>query len=112
MNRPALTARLTAVVGEHEAQELLETPNFRLGGRTPDELLDAQDFSPVEIMVRDMEAREASRRDFIRLPQYDVDEIDELASDPIHDSIPQRRHSRGAGRIFAILDELGKGGSK
>jgi hypothetical protein len=113
MTARILRARLVAVVGEYEAQELLEAPNFALGGRCPIDLLDSGNFRPIEIMLRDMEAREASRRDFMSVPHHDVDEIDmELEADPILDRIPQRRHSRGAGRIFAILDQLEKGGSK
>ena len=111
MNRQTITARLVAVVGQHEAQELLETPNFNLGGQTPQDLIDAGNLAPVETLVRDMEAREASRRDFIKLPPSIAnDEIDELDADPILDRLPQRRHSRGAGRIFAILDNLEQGG--
>lgn len=111
--RHHLTARLSAIVGEHEAQELLETPNFHLGGRTPIDLLDSGNFRPLEIMLSDMEARERTRRDFITPPApLDFDEIDHLASDTILDHVPQRRHSRGSGRIFAILDQLETGGSK
>lgn len=40
------------------------------------------------------------------------DEIDmEVASDPALDRLPQRRSTRGAGRIFQILDELEQGGN-
>lgn len=34
------------------------------------------------------------------------EEVDELASDPIHDRIPHTRSSRGAGRLFQILDDI------
>tara|TARA_R110000868_G_scaffold287568_1_gene547911 strand:+ start:144 stop:482 length:339 start_codon:yes stop_codon:yes gene_type:complete len=112
MNTHTIKSRLVAVVGPHEAQELLEAPNAALGGMTPQDMLDSGNLAPVEIMVRDMELAARSRRDFMRLPQDDIDDIDDLASDPIFDHIPQRRHSRGSGRIFAILDQLEKGGLK
>lgn len=52
-----------------------------------------------------------ARRDFLRSQPHDFDSIDfemeeAAASDPIHDHLPQTRSSRGAGRLFAILDEL------
>jgi hypothetical protein len=106
MSRQAITARLVAVVGEHEANELLETPNFALGGRTPAELIEAGNFRPVEILIRDMEAREASRRDFIRLPQYDVDGIDDPAADPLFDHLPQMRGHGKIKRVLQMLDDL------
>ena len=48
-----------------------------------------------------------ARRDHLPQLSHDLDDIDhEVAGDPIIDSIPQRRHSRGSGRIFRILDQL------
>lgn len=71
-----LVNRLVRIVGEAEAHELLETPNFQLGGRTPQELIDQDNLRPVEILISDMEARERSRRDFITQPFHEVDEIE------------------------------------
>lgn len=106
MNLHTLRNRLDALVGESEAQELWEAPNASLQGRTPQELIDQGNLRPVEILIRDMEARERTRRDFINLPKHEVDDIDDAASDPLIDRIPQRRHSGGSGRLFRILDQL------
>lgn len=51
-----LHLRLAALVGDEQALELLESPNSHLGGRTPLELIDKDDFAPVEAMIREMEA--------------------------------------------------------
>lgn len=54
---------------------------------------------------------QTSPRDFIRQLQSEgFDEIgievENVASDPVLDRLPQRRDTKGSGRIFAILDEL------
>jgi len=71
----------------------------------------------IEGLVSDHARRDklpSSQRDFIKPPAPPIfDEIDlEAASEPILDRLPQRRHSKGSGRIFAILDSLEKGGSR
>lgn len=106
MNRQTFTRRLSALVGEGEAHELLETPNFHLGGRTPQELIDSGNLAPVEIMLRDMEAREASRRDFIQYPHHEV------AGNPLLDRLPEYRGHGKIRRVLALLDELEQGGTQ
>ena len=86
--------RLALIVGDYQANELLEAPNFALGGRTAQELLDRGQFRPVEILVAEIEA------------QHDLSDIDENAADPILDRLPQVRSEGGVARIFSILDEL------
>ncbi len=103
MSRPALTRRLAALVGEAEAYDLLQTPNAALGGRIPDDLIDAGNFLPVEILIRDMEAREASRAAFInpaRSPE----------ADPIRDHAPSVQGHGRIKRVLELLDSLDEGG--
>jgi hypothetical protein len=108
MTARILRARLVAVVGEHEAQELLEAPNGSLGGRSPQDLLDERDFAPVETLIRDMELKAASRRDFIHVHHRDdFDEIDELVADAELDLQPRAR--RAANNVLRILDSLETG---
>jgi hypothetical protein len=97
MTSSQIRNRLARLVGEHEALDLIETPNGQLGGKSPQDLLDSGDFAPVMRLVENLELEEIARSKWMN---------------PILDHIPQRRHSRGAGRIFAILDELERGGSK
>lgn len=110
MSRSPLYQRLAAVVGDEQAFELMEASNSHLGGKTPQELIDHGNPAPVEILIREMEAHagvsKSSRHAFHQSP----DEIDDLAADPIHDRVPQRRHTRGSGRIFRILEQLERGG--
>lgn len=110
VNRQTITRRLSALVGEGEAHELLETPNFHLGGRTPQELIDSGNLAPVEIMLRDMEAREASRGTFIKYPQNEVDGIDmEVAGNPLLDRLPEYRGHGKIKRVLELLDGIERG---
>ena len=112
MSRPYLHSRLVALVGDEQAFELLEAPNALLGGRTPQELIDRGNTAPVEVMIREMEAHAGVSKVSPRLGRKAPVEIDGNAADPIHDRIPQRRHTRGSGRIFRILEQLERGGSR
>jgi hypothetical protein len=104
MTARILRARLVAVVGEYEAQELLEAPNGSLGGRSPIDLLDERNFAPVETLIRDLELKAATRRDFIHAHHHDFDEIDELVADAEIDLKP--RSLRQADRVLQILDDI------
>lgn len=106
MNARELIRRLEVAAGQSEAFELLSTPNFSLGGKSPQDLLDAGDFAPVEILVREIENRAKCRRDFIRNLAPEFDEIDEISAEPILDRLPSRRHSKETDRLFGILDSL------
>lgn len=107
MTARILRARLVAVVGEHEAQELLEAPNAALSGRSPQDLLDARDFAPVEMLVRDLELQAASRRSFIPAMRQHVDEIDWEVADAELDLQP--RAHRQVNNVLRILDQLETG---
>ena len=59
------------------------------------------------------DAMPEARRDLLPPLVHTYDAIDhEVAGNPIIDRIPRRRDSRGSGRIFRILDQLERGGSK
>ena len=40
------------------------------------------------------------------------DELDDTLADPIFDRLPERRSSKATGRLFGILDQLDREGSK
>jgi hypothetical protein len=58
--------RLTDLVGDDEAFELLNTPNADLDGATPQDLIDSGNFAPIKIMLESMELREKARLQWLK----------------------------------------------
>lgn len=112
MNRSAIHRRLAALVGDEQALELLEAPNFNLSGKTPEDLIDQGDTATVLAMVHAMEAQAGGRRVSRPSPHDPPADIDHNAGDPLLDHIPECKHTQGAGRLFRILDQLERGGSR
>ena len=80
MNASQAHNRLARLIGDEQAHELLQAPNFALNGYSPQDLLDQGKTAEVEALLGDLEARESVRRDFIGLPDKPrFDAIDELA---------------------------------
>ena len=109
MSRLSHHNRLAALVGEEQAAELMEAPKAHLGGQSPQDLIDQGNSAPVESLIRDMEANAGVSKPSHHSIHSMCADIDDHAADPIHDHIPQQRASKGAGKIFAILDELERG---
>jgi hypothetical protein len=73
VNPSEITNRLIALVGDAEACELLETPNAELGGKTPQELLDAGDTAPVQTLLVTLELKERARLKWLQVEPLAVE---------------------------------------
>jgi hypothetical protein len=51
----------------------------------------------------------AAFRQSIQPPAHDLDEIDDLAADVIHDNYSQRKGTKQTNHLLSILDNLDKG---
>jgi hypothetical protein len=83
MTSSQIRNRLSRLVGESEALDLLEAPNGTLGGKSPQSLMDAGDFAPVEALVKGMELEAIARSKWITQPLV-IEEL--LSSDERRDA--------------------------